>query len=202
MGVVRNCIDIIGITPENELPDRINGQHIEASETENLLIDSNIKIKNIYQIIVHAEIKDTRVINTPLNRIVVIDGFKKFKIAYYDMDNNMGVIELNSPFNLFFDIESSAIETEKINLYIADTYFELLNYKILYCHIIYILDIHYFGDVRRNENEAYKNKKEELKEQILSEMSISKDIKRDFNETVEKNITFKNNLIDIDAEYL
>lgn len=220
MGVIRNCIDIIGITPENELPDRISGQHIEASETENILIDSNIKMKNIYQIIVHAEIKNTRVINTPLNRIVVIDGFKKFKIAYYDIDNNMGVIELNSPFNLFFDIENSTIEIEKTDLYIADAYFELLYDKRLYCHIIYILDIHYYGNVRilqersntniSIENEVNKklyfssteSKMVKSKEQILKEMSISEDSKRDLNGLVERDTSLKNELLDIEAEYL
>lgn len=220
MGIVRNCIDIIGITPENELPNKINGQYIETSETENLFIGSNIKIKNIYQIIVDKNVKETRIINTPINKIIVIDGYKKFKIAYYDINNNMGILELNTPYNLFFDIENSEIEIEKINLYIADAYFELLNRKILYCHIIYILDIHYFGNGRRidkkdninkyteNEfaNDLYisnrDNKLQLLKEEIFKEMSISEYNKDKFQKVNDLQLTEKNDLIDIDSEYL
>lgn len=220
MGIVRNCIDIIGITPESELPNKINGQYIEASETENLFIGNNIKIKNIYQIIIDKSIKETRVINTPINRIIVIDGYKKLKIAYYDSNNNMGILELKTPYNIFFDIENSKIQIEKINIYIADAYFELINRKVLYCHIIYIVDIHYLGDEKRiyekdninkyTENKYLKNlytssinnKKQLLQEEIIDEMTISEYNKDKFQEVINVEPTEKNYLIDIDAEYL
>lgn len=220
MGIVRNCIDIIGITPENELPNKINGQHIEASETENLFIGNNIRIKNIYQIIIDKGIKETRIINTPINKIIVIDGYKKFKIAYYDINNNMGILELTTPYNLFFDIENSKVEIEKINLYIADAYFDLINRKVLYCHIIYIVDIHYFGNRRRflkkdninkyTENEFTNdlsisnraNNSNLLREEIIKEMSISEYNKDKTTIIDEMQITEKSDLIDIDAEYL
>lgn len=220
MGIVRNCIDIIGITPENELPSQISGQHIEVSETENLFIDSDIEIKNVYQIIIESTIKGTRVINTPMNKIVVIDGCKKFKIAYYDVDNNMGVLELNSPYNLFFDIENNKDEIEKTNIYIADAYFEPINKKVLYCNILYIADIHYFGNVRKvqerkNTNKYFEDKISDkyyvadnvcknkgIKDDIYSEMLISEYDKRHFEEDKQVDITENDKLIDIDSEYL
>jgi len=220
MGIVRNCIDIIGITPESELPSKIHGQHIEFSETENLLINSTVKIKNIYQIIVDTFVKSTREINTPLNKIFVIDGYKKFKIAYYDMENNMGVLELNTPFNLFFDIENDEVELEKTSLYIADAYFEMVNSNALYCYIIYIADIHYYESHKRLESRSntIKHTKIEMnkelyntiidsendmfKEAVFTEMSISEDSKKEYEDDEEIISNEKNDLIDIEAEYI
>lgn len=220
MGVVRNCIDIVGITPESELPFRKKGQHIETSQKENLVIDSKITIKNIYQIVMDIGIKGTRIVNSSPSKIVVIDGYKKFKVACYDMDNNMAVIELYSPFNLFFDSGNSDAKLEKPNIYIVDAYFELINSKKLYCNIVYLIDTHYFEDItpvekKRNINKysredlngkLYTSEEESrnrrLKEAIINEMSISEDYKIDFNEENDFNITEKTELIDIEAEYL
>jgi hypothetical protein len=213
MGIVRNCIDIIGITPEQELPKQINGQLIETSEVENLFIDSNIQMKNIYQIIIEIEIKATRVINAPLSKIIVIDGYKKFKIAYYDINNNMSILELKNPYNLFFDIEKSKVEIEKTNIYIADAYFELVNSSVIYCHVLYVIDISYFGSARRivqkNQNKqtidfytVYDDTKNDCdKYDVFKKQTISEYNKVQFDENRQVALTEENDLIDIDSEY-
>jgi hypothetical protein len=147
MDIVRNCINIVGITPGNNLPKKVNGQLIETSQAENLFIDDSIKIKNIYQIVIDIDIARTNVINGHMNTIVVVDLIKKFKINYYDMDGNMGILELNSPYNVFFDLESNKVEIENININIADAYFELINSRTLYNHILYIIDVQYLGSI-------------------------------------------------------
>lgn len=186
MDIVRNNINIIGITPGNKLPNKVNGQIIETSQAENLFIDDSIKIKNIYQIIIDIDIVRTNVINAHMNKIVVVDLSKKFKIAYYNMDGNRGILELNSPYNVFFDLESNKVEIENININIADAYFELINSRTLYNHILYIIDVQYLGSVgnknkiirfseetKNNENYDYsiiENKK--MYEKVMNNLVI------------------------------
>lgn len=219
MHIVRNCIDIVGITPESELPKKINGQIVETLEKENLFIKDNIEIKNIYQIIIDISIKGTRVINTPLNKIIVMDIIKKFKIAYYDMDNNMSILELDSPCNLFFNIENDKIEIEKTNIYIADAQFELVNNNTLYNYILFIMDVHYLGGFRKSGkinsfNEDTKNSDDDFDtsdnkdndnkvvNHALKEVSIAEDNKIENNKDKQLNISLKNELLDMEDEYL
>jgi len=176
MGIVRNCIDIVGITPENELPKEIGGQLIEASETENIYLGNELNIKNIYQIIIEVGIKGTRVINAPLNRIIVVDGFKKIKAAYYNSEDNAGVFELESPYNFFVDIENPNENVENITIHIADAYFELVNKNILYSHILYITDVAYSSMSKRTiTSKMYKNLEVDIDELRLYEKVFIED---------------------------
>lgn len=220
MNIVRNCIDIVGITSKHELPKKIKGQIIETSETENLFIDDNIKIKNIYQIIIDANIKKIRVINTPINKIVVIDVIKKFKIAYYDIDNNMCVLELNTPYNIFFDLENDKVEIEKINIHIIDAYFELLENKMLYYNLLYIIDVHYLGDFNKdnkigepnytvrdsmdNESDIIRkiNMTDDILNHVVNELSIAEENNANIKKKNKDHENFKNEFIDIEDEYL
>lgn len=209
MDIVRNGINIEGITEENELPAEISGQLIELSETENLLIDKDIKIKNIHKISVDTEIKGTKIINAPLSRIFVIDGYKKLEISYFDTENNLKAFKLDSPFNIFFDVENSSAEVDEMRLHIADAYFELTAGSVLYCYIIYMADIRFLNYNKEdkqetmikisNQNEAEINKQNKA---AALEMSISKEKTSDLIKTVPEEDTDKNNLMDIEAEYL
>ena len=174
MGIVRNCIDVVGITPENELPKEIGGQLIEASETENIFLENELNIKNIYQIIIEVGIKGTRDISAPLNKIVVVDGFKKFKVAYYNEENHVGVLEIESPFNFFIDIDKDEVEIESINIHIADAYFHLTNKNILYNHILYIIDVPYSNNKSQN-NKISKKLNLELEDSEEYELSFMED---------------------------
>lgn len=166
MGVVRNFIDIVGITPENELPREILGQIIQNSEAEKILIEDNVDIKNIYQIVIKVDIKSNRVIDTPLSKIVVIDSLKEIKILYYDKDDRVGVLELKSPYNFFIDMEDKKDEIENIKIYIADAYFQLISKKELYSNVVYIIDVHYYGGKKNTlSNNTNKNISLDLKEQ-------------------------------------
>lgn len=209
MDIVRNGINIEGITEENELPAEISGQLIELSETENLLIDKDIKIRNIHKISVNIEIKGTKIINAPLSRIFVIDGYKKLEISYFDTENNLKAFKLDSPFNIFFDVENSSAEVDEMRLHIADAYFELTAGSVLYCYIIYMADIRFLNYNKEdkqetvikisNQNEAEINKQNKA---AALEMSISKEKTSDLIKTLPEEDTDKNNLMDIEAEYL
>ena len=207
MGIVRNGIDIVGITPEKELPAEISGQLLEVSETENLLISKDVKIKKIQKIFLDPEIKGTKIINAPLCKIFIIDGYKKLKISYYDTENNMKTLELASPFNLFFDIEKNTAEAEELRLYIADAYFELTSSSTIYCYIIYMADIRYIKDGTEAKQKISLNKQNTgefnlPKEAAALEMSISKEKKADPEKMPEGEAGLKNSLVDIEAEYL
>lgn len=218
MHIVRNCIDIVGITPESELPKKINGQIKETLESENLFIKENIKIKNIYQIIIDISVKGTRVINTPLNKIIVMDIIKNFKIAYYDIENNMSILELNSQSNLFFDIENDNVEIDKTNIYIADAQFELINNNTLYNYILFIIDVHYLGGFKKTckkcsfykdtrDDEFYilddKGKDKKIANHSVKKASISENNYSKINENNRSNMEDKENeLFDMEDEYL
>lgn len=200
MGIIRNCIDIVGITPEEELPKEIYGQLIETSETENIYLRNDLNIKNIYQVIIDKSAKISRVINSPLNKIVVIDCIKRTKIAYYDNEDRMGVFEFKSLFNSFVDIDDDEDEIQKIDIHIADAIFELINPNTLYSYILYMIDIHYYSGIGKQKIMNCKtniplnyNDKERDKMDAITEVLVSGDT---------KNKDKKEDYIDIEAEYL
>ncbi|MCY6369534.1 hypothetical protein [Clostridium ganghwense] len=225
MGVVRNFIDILGITPENELPREILGQIIRNSEAEKILVEDNVDIKNIYQIVIKVDIKSNRVIETPLNKLVVIDVLKQIKILYYDKDDRVGVLELKSPYNFFIDIEDKKDEIESIRIYIADAYFQLISKKELYSNIVYIIDVHYYGGKKNtsldlNGQNCGNNKENYQYKDYITLVNSNETEEKYFNEPVnelvalsdslstvntsfeEKETKEESELIDIDSEYL
>jgi hypothetical protein len=143
MGIIRNCINVLGITPEEELPRGICGQLIETSETEHIHIKKSAKVKSIYQIIIGIKIKGTRIIDAPLNKIVVLDCLKTFKITYYNDEDKMGVLEYKSPFNCFIDIDNKEEEIEEVEINVVDAFFDMFNLHTLYSHILYIINVKY-----------------------------------------------------------
>lgn len=208
MGIVRNGIEIQGITPENELPAEISGQLIELSEAENILIDKDIKIKKLHKINVDMEIKGNKIITAPLSRIFVVDGYKRLKISYYDRENNIKNLELKRPFNIFFDVENNRDEVDEMRLHIADAYFELSGSRTLYCCIIYMADIRYLNSKREKQetviringqNDSEINPRQET---AVLEMSISKEKKGEIKEAALEEDVIAESLIDIEAEYL
>jgi hypothetical protein len=143
MGIVRNCIDVLGITPEEELPRGICGQLIETSETEHIHIRKAAKIKSIDQIIIDIKIIGTRMVYMPLNRIVVLDCLKTFMIAYCDEAEQKRTLEYKSPFNCFVDIENKQDELEEVEINVVDAYFDMLDRNTIYSHLLYIINIKY-----------------------------------------------------------
>lgn len=143
MGIIRNFIDIVGITPENELPKEIKGQLIQTSETENIFIANEVSdIKNIYQIVIDMEVKGSRVICVNHSKVVVIDCVKKTKIVYYNSNDSVSVLDLITPYNTFVEINEKE-EIDDIKICIADAYFELINKGTLYSHILYFINVIY-----------------------------------------------------------
>ncbi|WP_461204778.1 hypothetical protein [Clostridium sp. DL1XJH146] len=223
MGVVRNFIDIVGITPENELPKKVLGQVVQTAEAEIILIEDNINIKSIYQIVIDVEIESHRVINSPMSRIIVVDSQKKIKILYYDDSDRVRALEVKRPYNFFIDVEDKKNEIDSINIHIVDAYFKLIDKKQLYCNIVYIINVIYHeyekGKFRNNiepnisvyseeENYGSENEFHHYEEYIalansheIHEENISKSIEL-YNSVKEVSIKENIELIDIDSEYL
>jgi len=208
MGVVRNFIDIVGISSENELPKEILGQVNKESLAETILIEEDVNIKNIYQIIIDVQIEDERVINSTLSKFVVLDMVKKIKMTYYNDSNNVRVLEIERPLNYCIDIKEREEEIQSINIYIVDAYFKLISKRELYTNIVYLIDVIYYGG-RRNSffNNFYENKSVDLKDedsnpyteynQFKDYIAVAKSDDVDERENREEN-----QLMDIDAEYL
>lgn len=143
MEIVRNMVNITGIADEAELPDRIRGQMIQFSDTDTLYIHENQpEISSIFQIMIKAQINETRRIKTPSGYSVVLDGKKSFKIIYTQKDQvgKASFLEVELPLNTFAEIKDDDI-VEHINIYILDAYFELIDSKKIYSNILYLIDI-------------------------------------------------------------
>ncbi|MCY6483164.1 DUF3794 domain-containing protein [Clostridium aestuarii] len=219
MGVIRNHIDVEGITPEEQFPTKIkNGQILEYSEIENIFIPKyNTGIKNIFQIVIDVKVTNTKIIDIPLGKMVIIDGVKKIKIIYGGRghSNKANIVNLELPYNTFFELPRDK-EIGDINVLIVDAYFNLIGSRKVYGHIVYLVDIHYGDGSFSNKEKEVKQGKikkqeieqvEEIKEaEILRE--LSKESMLDVTDEIlisKENINNEDDekeLIDIEAEYL
>lgn len=146
MGIVRNSINITGITSEDKLPRRIKGQIVEYSEVEHISIpEENPRIRTIHQISFKVDSKVSRTINSPTGKILILDGRKKIKIIYsHKSDSKKStVLDIQLPFNTYIDLPDDAAEVEDINIYVLDAYFDLLESRKLYYHVLYWINVEY-----------------------------------------------------------
>lgn len=144
--MIRNSINVIGITPENKLPNKIIGQIIEYSETETIFItEGKHKIRNISQIEFKIKLTSNRVITAPLGKVVVLDGIKKFRLKCSKKDSSKieSTVELETPYNAFFELPQVTTQYSHAEVYILDAYFQLINSNKLYSHIIYLINVIY-----------------------------------------------------------
>lgn len=142
MGVVRNFIDIIGI--KEDIPLKFDGYTIEYEDKENIFIPKDSgKIDVIYQIVVDLEVKSHRVISLPTGKVCVIDGIKKIKIVYTDIEQKgkANILELKLSFNVSVNLPHRDIHIEDIDIFLADAYFDKINEEIIYGYYLYIINI-------------------------------------------------------------
>lgn len=143
MGILRNSIEVEGISSEEELPKEINGQVIEYSETDYIYVPENRPlINNISKIEVKVTIKESRTIEAPTGRIIILEGSRKISITYrpvgYKENYNL---KLDLPFNTFVDIPNNAGEIKSINIYTVDAYFKMMNSKKIYSFMVYMINV-------------------------------------------------------------
>jgi hypothetical protein len=146
MGVVRNNINIEGLSMEEELPKKNNGQLITYSETNNLHIsDINPKIKGIYEVSIEIDIVSKRTITTGMGKIIILDGLRKYKILYIENNesSSAGIVYLEVPYNTFIELPQNTGSVSEINIYILDAYYYLKDSWNIYEHLVYQLDVHY-----------------------------------------------------------
>lgn len=144
MGIIRNSIDIVGITPEDKLPGKINGQLIEFSEIEHINIpEDKPRLGNIHQISIHVEPTTSRVIKAPNRKIIVLDGLKNIKIiySYRSHSEKANIVKLQLPFNTFIELPENTIEVGDINIHIADAFFQTIEARTLYSYILYMVEV-------------------------------------------------------------
>lgn len=218
--MLRNFIDIIGITKEEDLPSKINGQIIQYSEVDYIDIpEDKPKINDIYQIAIKADIKSTRTINAPTGKIVVVDGEKSFKIIYSEkgQSEKANILNLKLPFNTFIDIEDKQEEIKKIDIYILDVYFQIVTSKKLYSYVLYMVNVQYCNVInnkflREDENCLKDIKFVQVKDEeyvcpnkvnnVFEEVSMSQ-IKESYeNDNISYDKYNEKQLVDIDSEYL
>ncbi|MDP4091568.1 MAG: hypothetical protein Q8930_20170 [Bacillota bacterium] len=146
MGILRNSIDITGISLEGELPRQIRGDFSEAYDTSYLFIPGNRpRPRAISEISMSVELKEEKIINSPAGKIAILDGVKNIKVTYLPVGHSRRRINvlLALPFNTSVKLPESATDIEDINIYIADAYFQLVEGRKIYSYIYYILDVDY-----------------------------------------------------------
>lgn len=146
MDKVRNFIHIIGTASNHELPKKIDGQIVQYSDVESILIPSDKpNANNIYEIIIELEITSTKQISIPLNNLLIVDGIRKFKIMYISDDNNKEAIMFNisKPYNTFIELPKGVYDILDVNVYIIDSYFHLVNNREIYNYNLYLVNVKY-----------------------------------------------------------
>lgn len=203
MGIVRNHINIEGITKENDLSKNKNGHTIIYSEAKTLFLPPDKpEIKSIYEILISIDIKSHRSINTPIGKVVILDGVKKYKIIYTENSEveKISILNLDTTFNTFTELPQGLEDIWNLKIHVLDAYFSLIDPRKIYGHFLYLLDVNYNADYKEESFEtphsnAYDGIQIKSKplENMYKELSISEDI--------EKHI-YNNPLIDLDEEIL
>lgn len=143
MEIVRNFINVAGLADENNLPDKVKGQLIQYSEIDTIFIpDNQPDIKSIFQIMIKVEIRSSRSIKTLAGYTVILDGVKKLKIIYTqnDASGKAVFLDLELPYNTFVELPDY-IKIDNIDVLILDAYFNLLDKRRIYSHLLYLVNV-------------------------------------------------------------
>lgn len=209
MGIIRNHIDIVGITPEEQLPGKIqNSQVVEYSEVENIFIPkNNPNIKNIYQIVLDVNLISKREVDIPIGKVVIIDGVKKIKIIYAEKGHSQkaNIVNLELPYNTFIEIQDGK-EIGSASVQIVDAYFQLIDNRKIYSHIVYLVNVRYKEESNcKDEVESINNYEkieenfdeieENFDEDVIEEIGISR-------EGIDCKEVKERGLVDIEAEFI
>lgn len=145
MEIIRNFINISGLSNIDDLPKYTNGQQVQYSEIETIFIPENQPdIKSIFQILIKTKFVSKRIIPTHVGNTIVIDGIKELKIIYSQTDNTGKAIfsNIELPFNTFIEMPNDII-TENISIYVLDAYFSMLDKRRIYSHFVYLLNVNF-----------------------------------------------------------
>lgn len=172
MGMVRNNINIEGLSSEEELPKKNNGQLITYSETDNLHIpDINPEAKGIYEVSIDIDIVSKRAVNTGIGKIIILDGLKKYKILYIENNDSSSasILYLEAPYNTFVELPKNAGNVSEMNIHILDAYYFLADSRNIYEYLVYQLDIHHDQRIVKKP-QANLSEEESFDETLLSRL--------------------------------
>lgn len=142
MDVVRNFVQVSGIASEEELAGGVMGQVIQYSEAETVFFPENKEAPgSLYQVIVHVDARPVRSVRTPTGTTVILDGTKRFKLLYEEAGyaGRAGFVTLELPYNTFFELPEGVRFTGLVRVFVLDAYFQLLNARRIYTHLVYLV---------------------------------------------------------------
>lgn len=142
--MIRNFINIEGIVSEKDIPEFIHGESYEYSECDYIDIPNGYPdISSIYEASISLEINNYRTITLKHNKVIVLDGRKKFKFMYTDTENNkISILDLSLPYNTFFEINSDT-NIKNAEVYILDVFMEKVSPRKIYCFLVFMVCIEY-----------------------------------------------------------
>ncbi|MEL7598086.1 MAG: hypothetical protein AAGU01_07775 [Clostridiaceae bacterium] len=191
------------------MPGKIqNSQVVEYSEVENIFIPKdNPNIKNIYQIVLDVSLISKREVDIPIGKVVIIDGVKKIKIIYSEKGHSQkaNIVNLELPYNTFIEIPDGK-EIGNASVQIVDAYFQLIDNRKIYSHIVYLVNVRYKEESNcKDEIESINNYEkieenfdeieENFDEDVIEEIGISR-------EGIDCKEVKERGLVDIEAEFI
>lgn len=183
MGIVRNSIDVVGITDSKDLPTEItNGHYVQYSETETFFIPRyKSSIKRIFKAVINIETNSKREIKTPFGKTIVIDGIKNIKVIYSEKahSSKANSVDIKVPFNTFTELEDD-IDIEEVNVYVIDAYFSLVENRKLYSHLVYMVEFIYKDSLEEREDDFKDNS-----ELISNEDFVPEDNEEEYKDEYE-----------------
>lgn len=183
MGIVRNSIDVVGITNAKDLPTEvINGHFVQYSETETFFIPRGKSlIRDIFQVVINIETNSKREVKTPIGRTTIIDGTKNIKVIYSEKGHSSkrNIVNINVPFNTFTELEEDK-EIDEVKVYILDAYFSLVENRKLYSHLVYMVQFIYKDFLKESDDEFLENTKFINDEDFESEEESQEESEEEF----------------------
>lgn len=142
--MIRNFINIKGIASEKDIPEFIHGESYEYSECDYVDIPNGYPdISSIYEASISLEISNYRTITLKHNKVITLDGRKKFKFMYTSTENNkISMLDLTLPYNTFFEINSDT-NIKNAEVYILDAFIEKVSPKKIYYFLVFMVCVEY-----------------------------------------------------------
>lgn len=143
MEIIRNSINVCGLTDPEDLQGVADALLFQYAEAETLTIpESQPEMTGLYQIRVVVEKESSHPMKTPLGTALILDGKKKVELvcACRDEPDKARLVDLEVPFNVLLE-PPVPVQIENITVYILDAYFSLLDARRIYSHLVYMISL-------------------------------------------------------------
>lgn len=174
MGVVRNSINVEGLTKESDFPNEANSFTIKYCEAETMLIPTNKpEAKIINEVDISLIVSNERILGGGFGKTIVLGGTKNYRVSYLENspEATNTTANIQEPFIYCVDLPKDIENVTIIRTYLIDAYFHLIDSRRIYAHFIYLINILLDDtskeDIHLSNNSNTLNKFYDLAEEIM-----------------------------------